>query len=192
MRTRIRPLAAIALLTFTLSAATASAQAGPEIPWQGEPIEEGGLGGGVSVPQGPAFNPPSPAVLFRPNLPLIAGVALGVPYSCNQIPHVGIAPSNDVVRGTTLYAWGVAAPGSRANFGFYNQSGQLVKNHNTKVARSNCVIHHEPEAIDTSGFSPGYYYVYASYWSVSTTGFDDFYGAALGHLGWYITALRIR
>ena len=128
-----------------------------------------------------------------PTLPAGLGGFSLAPQSCLQIPHVSISFSNDVVRGTTLYFRGVVVPKSVANFAIYNQSGQLVKSHITQGARDNCVIHHEPEAFSTWGFAPGYYYVYASYWSLSwTPPFDNFSGLPFSHHGRFIQALRIR
>jgi hypothetical protein len=152
----------------------------------------GGTGGGTTTPP-PPFNPPPPPFAFASNLPVIFGGVGYNWYHCEQIPHVGIAFSNDVTQGTTLYAWGVSVPGSHANFGFYNQAGQLVKTHATQSTHDNCVIYHEPETISTWDMAPGYYFVYSSYWSLSPSGnFDNYDGYPFAHQGRYITTIRIR
>lgn len=152
----------------------------------------GGGGGGGGTTTTEPFNPPPRPFFFASDLPVIFGGFDNVYQRCEQIPHVGIAFSNDVTRGTVLYAWGVSVRDSRANFGFYNQFGQRVKTHATQPTRDNCVIHHEPEEIGTWDLAPGYYYVYSSYWSLSTTNIDSFEGDPFAHQGRYITTIRIR
>jgi len=157
------------------------------------PIDGGGgeTGGGIGTPSVPPFNPPVRPYFFAPNLPLYM---IGFNwYSCNQLPHVWVAFSNDVVQGTILYGTGVVAPGSRVNFGFYNPFGQLIKTHLTQPARSNCVVHHEPEVISTSDLAPGYYFVYASYTGLSINGvWGTSAGYPLNHVGDYVTVIRVR
>jgi hypothetical protein len=145
-------------------------------------------------PQPVPFLPPPPPFAVASDLPLVVGGFDSLdPQSCEQIAHVGVAFSNDVVRGTILYGWGVVVPGSRAVFGFYNQFGQRVKTRVTNGAHSNCVINHEPEIIDTSDLVPGYYFVYSSYWGLSSNFvFDTYSGRPIGHPGKYITTIRIR
>lgn len=150
-------------------------------------------GGGESAE--PLSPPPRPFFL-QANVPLYwEGVNQFAWYSCRQLPHVWVGPSNDVAQGTTVYPTGVVVPGTRASFGFYNAAGQLVASHVTRPARGNCVIHHEPEAMSTAGLTPGYYYVYASYWSMSPARIvppDSFNGYAASHTGRYITMIRVR
>ncbi|HEU0051602.1 MAG TPA: hypothetical protein VFQ39_00450, partial [Longimicrobium sp.] len=139
----------------------------------------------------PPFDPPA-----RPfetaDVPVIYGGFNWQTQSCNQIAHVKIAFSNDVYQGTTLYVGGVVVKGSYANVYFYDVSGNLVMTHATQRARDNCVIHHEPEAFSTWGLSPGYYYVYASYWTLTNYGYESTYGWPTAVVGRHIATLRIR
>jgi hypothetical protein len=49
-------------------------------------------------------------------------------------------------------------------FEFVNpDTGQLVRRHITNPSRRNCVVHHEPEAIDTRNLPTGRLDVYATY-----------------------------
>lgn len=85
------------------------------------------------TPTGPAIPPfdPPPAPFARADVPLIYGGFNWQTQTCNQIAHVKIAFSNDVVRGTTLYVGGVVVKGSYSNVYFYDVNGQLVKTHTT-------------------------------------------------------------
>jgi hypothetical protein len=139
----------------------------------------------------PPFNPP-PRPYETADVPLIYGGFNWQTLSCNQIAHVKIAFSNDVVRGTTLYVGGVVVRGAYSNVYFYDVNGQLVKTHATQRARDNCVIHHEPEAISTWDLTPGYYYIYASYWSLVNYGYESTYGWPTGIVGRHIATIRIR
>jgi hypothetical protein len=76
---------------------------------------------------------------------------------------LGSTFNNDITVGTTIYVSGIVVPGTQMNWGIYDQFGNQVKTHLTQNSRSNCVVHHEPEAISTAGMAPGYYYLYASY-----------------------------
>jgi len=159
----------------------------------GDPATGGDTGGGTTTTTTPPWNPPPPPFFIAPEPPVNFSGFDNIWHHCEQVPHVGIAFSNDVTQGTILYAWGVSVPGSHANFAFYNQFGQLVKSHGTQSTRDNCVIHHEPEEISTSDMAPGYYYVYASYWSLSPFGnVDNVEGYPFAHQGKYITTIRIR
>jgi hypothetical protein len=156
---------------------------------------DGGGGGGAAPP----VNPPPPPFIFQAPLtqvPLqVEGADPTAWYSCRQLAHVWVGPSDDVTQGTTLYPTGVVVPGTKASFAFYNPAGQLVASHITKPARDNCVIHHEPEAMSTAGLTPGYYFVYASYWSMSPSGVvppDSFNGFAASYIARYIMVIRIR
>ena len=82
--------------------------------------------------------------------------------------------------------------GAYSNVYFYDVNGQLVKTHATQRARDNCVIHHEPEAISTWDLAPGYYYIYASYWSLVNYGYESTYGWPTGIVGRKIATIRIR
>ena len=139
----------------------------------------------------PPFDPP-PAPYRTADVPLIYGGFGWQTQSCNQIAHVKIAFSNDVVQGTTLYVAGVVVKGAYSNVYFYDASGNLVKTHATQRARDNCVIHHEPEAFSTWDLAPGYYYVYASYWSLTNYGYESTYGSPTGIVGRLIATIRIR
>ena len=149
----------------------------------------GGEGGGGE------FNPGPPPYYSAPNLYVYYQYNHGRWQSCNQVAHVWVAGGSDVTRGTTLYGAGVAVPNSRVHFGFYNPAGTLVKTHLSQEVRSNCVLHHEPEAISTWDLAPGYYYIYASYWGLSPyldPNYFDFSGYATSRQGSYISPLRIR
>jgi len=139
----------------------------------------------------PPFDPP-PAPFDRAEVPLIYGGFGWQTQSCNQIAHVKIAFSNDVVRGTTLYVGGVVVKGAYSNVYFYDVNGNLVKTHATQRAHDNCVIYHEPETISTWDLNPGYYYVYASYWSLANYGYESTYGSPTGIVGRKIATIRIR
>jgi hypothetical protein len=157
--------------------------------------ETGSTGGGTPAPTVPPFNPPFRPLVFDPNLTLYAEMTdHRSGQSCGQVPHVYLAFSNDVTPGTPLYAAGVVVAGSRINFGFYTPMGQLVMTHLTQPAHSNCVVYHEPEVVNTAALAPGYYFVYASYWTLSTTGgtYETSYGAPVGKRGAYVTVIRIQ
>lgn len=152
----------------------------------------GGGGGGVPVPP---FNPPARPYPFQaPNLPLYDP---GPPdlVGCQQIPHVWVGDGWDVTQGTVLYGTGVVVPGTRINFGFYTPGGLLVKTKLTAPAGSNCVVAHEPETVTTSDLAPGYYFVYASYHTISTNGVappDAYSGYKTPSSGRYVSVLRVR
>jgi hypothetical protein len=167
------------------------------------PIDEGGDlgggggiggGGGTITPPVDPFNPPPRPYFYAPDLTLYGQMSSTGYQHCNQIAVAYVAFSNDAYQGTPLYPAGVVNAGSRINFGFYDTAGNLVKLHLTQPAHSNCVVNHEPEIIYNWDLAPGYYYVYASYWGLSTTGglYDGFDGWPSGHVGVFITALRIR
>lgn len=157
------------------------------------PIDTGG--GGTYTPP-PSFDPPPPPYYTAPtNLYVYYQYNHSGWQGCNQVAHVWVGGGSDVTRGTTLYGAGIAVPNSRVHFGFYNAAGTLVKTHLSQEVRSNCVLHHEPEAISTWDLAPGYYYIYASYWGLSpyiNPIFFDFSGYATYRQGSYISPLRIR
>lgn len=189
-RLAVLALAVAASATMAQIVATPAATALPPVCDIDCPPPGGGGGGTV-----PPFTPP-PRPYSQANVPLYAeGADPLVWYSCEQLAHVWVAFSNDVTRGTTLYPTGVVVPGTRASFGIYNAAGQLMKSHVTNPARDNCVIHHEPEAMSTSDLAPGYYFVYASYWSMSPYRIappDYSGGYATSHVGRYTTVFRVR
>jgi len=158
-----------------------------------EDLADCGVGDPPYVPGTvPPFNPPARPFVFAP-MPSSGFINSSTWYSCGDVPHVWVGPSNDVTRGTTLYPTGVVVKGTVARFNFYSSSGQLVTSHWTKPAQDNCVIHHEPEAMSTAGLAPGYYFVYASYMSMSPAPYsEDREGFMFAWQGRYISALRIR
>lgn len=151
----------------------------------------GGGGGGTPVPP---FAPPPP-----PNVPVDVpvsydGVELGTEAFCYQEPHAFVNFSRDVVRGTPLYPTGIVPENSRANFWFLDEQGQVVKTHLTANAHDNCVIQHEPEAMSTADLAPGYYYVYANFWTVAYSSGQPRYwfGYPIEHGTTFLWAIRIR
>lgn len=155
-----------------------------------EPVDPGDGGGGTPTTTEP-FNPPPPlgGILVPVSYD---GVRLGHPSDCLQRPHARVAFSNDVVRGTTLYPTGVVVPSTKANFHFYNAQGQLVKTHLTHHSHDNCVIQHEPEAMSTWDLAPGYYHIYANFWTLPFFTSGIFTGYPLEHGTVYVGPLRIR
>ena len=139
----------------------------------------------------PPFDPP-PAPYRTADVPLIYGGFNWQTQSCNQVAHVKLAFSNDVVRGTTLYVGGVVVKGAYSNVYIYDVNGNLVKTHATQRAHDNCVIYHEPETISTYDLAPGYYYAYASYWSLVNYGYESTYGWPTGIVGRLISTFRVR
>jgi hypothetical protein len=187
---------AIAFAATTTAAQVVAGPAATALPPVCEVDCPPGGGGGGGGGQIPPFTPPPRPYITAPNVPLYAeGVDPLEIYECEQVPHVWVSFSNDVTRGTTLYPTGVVVEDTKASFGFYNPAGQLVKTHVTNPARDNCVIHHEPEAFSTSDLAPGYYFVYASYWSMSPYRIappDYSGGYAVSHVGRYVTVIRVR
>lgn len=158
----------------------------------GEPTGGGDSGGGGDA-AGP-FAPPVQPYFQAPNLPTYTGGAYpNVYYSCGQVTHPFFGFSNDVVRGTTIYVSGIVVPGTKMNWGIYNQAGQQVLTHLTQSAGNNCVVAHEPEGISTAGLAPGYYYLYASYMQLQQYyGVESSAGYSLTNSGKYVGALRVR
>ncbi|HEX8362371.1 MAG TPA: hypothetical protein VF613_19790 [Longimicrobium sp.] len=136
------------------------------LPPPDDPGDGGGGGGGGGTAVEP-FNPPPRPYFQAPNLPTYSGGVIGTLYSCGQVTHafwgLGSTFNNDITVGTTIYVSGIVVPGTQMNWGIYDRFGNQVMTHLTQPARSNCVVHHEPEAISTSSMAPGYYYLYASY-----------------------------
>ncbi|HEU4454340.1 MAG TPA: hypothetical protein VFR81_14830 [Longimicrobium sp.] len=167
----------------------------------GEPIDGdgggGGGGGGGTVPPPDPFAPPPPPLFVWDPMPSATPMfnPSGV-YSCGQVTHPfwGLGNgtwSNDITRGTTLYVSGIVVPGTQMGWGIYNTSGYLVKGHGTQPARSNCVVHHESEALSTWDLEPGYYHVFAAYYGVTNGGVESSSGTAQ-HYSRYVGPLRIR
>lgn len=83
--------------------------------------------------------------------------------TCEQYSHAWVHPGGTIVRGQTVYPTGVVRRDTRAYFAFYDSNGTLVASHVTQPARSNCVIHHEPEAMSTWSFPVGTVTAVATY-----------------------------
>jgi hypothetical protein len=158
----------------------------------------GGGGGGGGGPAIPPYNPPPRPFPSALNLPIDGtGINPLHIYSCRQVAHVGVVAPIDFPRGTPLVAWGVTPSGTKARFGIYSPSGQLVRTHLTQPSHDNCVIYQEPETITTSDLTPGYYFVYASFWKMSPNGVDDPFiqwdnGYPITDIGQFITAIRLQ
>ena len=62
-------------------------------------------------------------------------------------------------------------------------------------AHSNCVIYQEPEAMSTWDMAPGYYYVYANFWTLPypiQNGQEPVQGYPTEHGTVFVTAMRVR
>ncbi len=155
----------------------------------------GGDGGGGSGGGTDPFNPPPEPAAQQGFPPYYAYWNASKWYSCGQVTHafwgLGSSWSNDITRGTTIYVSGIAIPRTFMDWGIYDQYGNMVVFHRTQPARSNCVVHHEDEAISTSGWAPGYYYLYAVYSGLENGGVESSsgYGRAYGK---YVGPLRVR
>jgi hypothetical protein len=71
--------------------------------------------------------------------------------------------STTVRQGTIVHLTGVVRAFSRIRFEFRDGAGNLVADHVTDFARSNCVVHHEPEWFDTRRLPVGTIHVTATY-----------------------------
>jgi hypothetical protein len=92
--------------------------------------------------------------------------------SCNQYSHAWVAGTETpITAGTVIYPTGVVRQFTSAYFTFVNSSGAIAQQHTTQLSRSNCVIHHEPEAHSTAGWTPGLYDIFATYveWETDAT-----------------------
>lgn len=70
-----------------------------------------------------------------------------------------------VAQGTIIYFSAVVAPRTRASFALVDEAtGSVAYTHVTQPARSNCVVHREPEAFNTANLPVGRYRVYVSFW----------------------------
>jgi hypothetical protein len=215
MRHPIRLAVAVLSLTAALAACadglvqpTVQAPDGPAraaLPEQIEPIEPiepidpcqysiEGCGGSEppTYTPIPPFSPP-PRPYEQADVPLYYG-SVPNPAQCNQVPHARWGFSNDVVQGATIYMTGVVVRNTRVNFYIYDVSGNLVRTHLTRPSGSNCVVAHENEGLTTWGMAPGYYYVYASYYSIFDYyySYETTYGYPAGVIGRFIGPLRVR
>jgi hypothetical protein len=130
--------------------------------------EAGCGGGGGDIPSEPLAPLPFPAFINQPNLGQIP--VQNALYTCGQPIHLWVAFNTEVPIGTSIYPTGVVVPNSGATFYWVDVKGRVVARHVTQPSRANCVIHHEPESMSTSGFRPGLYAVYASYWGIIPSG----------------------
>jgi hypothetical protein len=87
------------------------------------------------------------------------------PYSsCAQASYATIFTDgfgNRVPRNKYLYFTGVVRQYSRVRFQLIDASGNVALQHMTHAARTNCVIHHEPERVPASYLPNGVYQVRA-------------------------------
>jgi hypothetical protein len=155
----------------------------------------GGDGGGGSGGGTDPFNPP-PEPFYQQGYPSYHGSwDPSKLYSCGQATHafwgLGSTWSNDITRGTTIYVSGIVIPGTFMYWVIYNQYGQRVVFHQTQPARSNCVVHHEDEAISTSNWAPGYYYVHTVYSGLENGGVESSFGHGKTYSK-YVGPLRVR
>lgn len=84
--------------------------------------------------------------------------------TCQAESGTYVFPANRgaVVQNAVVYPTGVVRRHTRATFHVLNPAGQAVWTHTTQPARSNCVIHHEPEA-RVLNLPPGEYTLRTSY-----------------------------
>lgn len=103
--------------------------------------------------QTPGYNVPGSPIVWQ------------VPYSsCAQFSHVWVYTDgfgNRVPRNKYLYFTGVVRQFSRVRFQLIDASGNVALQHMTHAARTNCVIHHEPERVPASYLPDGVYQVRA-------------------------------
>jgi hypothetical protein len=83
--------------------------------------------------------------------------------TCEQYSHAWVHPGGYVTQGQFVYPTGVVRRDTRASFTFRDAAGTVVATHLTQPARSNCVIHHEPEAMSTWALPVGPISVTATY-----------------------------
>ncbi len=92
--------------------------------------------------------------------------------TCNQSSHAWVYGAQaPVVAGAMIYPTGVVRRNTTVYFNFVPQTGGPGYQHTTHPARDNCVVHHEPEARSTAGWTPGRYDIYATYteWETDET-----------------------
>lgn len=92
-------------------------------------------------------------------------MAWQAPYSsCAQASHVFVYTDgygNRVPRNKPIYFTGVVRQYSRVRFQLIDAYGNVALQHMTHAARTNCVIHHEPERVSASVLPNGVYQVRA-------------------------------
>lgn len=83
------------------------------------------------------------------------------PYSsCAQASHAWIYGDGfwtRIPRNKSLYFTGVVRQYSRVRFQLLDGAGNVVLQHMTHPARTNCVIHHEPERVPAAALANGVY-----------------------------------
>lgn len=91
--------------------------------------------------------------------------------TCNQYSHAWVAGGPVVYQGATVYLTGVVHRDTRITFDFYDNGGNWITRHVTQPARSNCVVHHEPEWFNTARLPIGTIRVNATYleWETDMT-----------------------
>lgn len=85
--------------------------------------------------------------------------------TCAQYSYGGVATfgSTTLQQGATVYLTGVVKRYTPILFQFYDASGNWITSHQTQPARSNCVVHHEPEWFSTWRLPAGAVRVTATY-----------------------------
>ncbi len=85
--------------------------------------------------------------------------------TCGQASHAYVySPGGTTLqRGATVYPIGVVRRSTPILFRFYDSAGNQVATHQTQPARSNCVVHHEPEAFSTWSLPYGTIHTTATY-----------------------------
>ena len=84
--------------------------------------------------------------------------------SCNQYSHAWvIGTESPRTVGAVIYPTGIVHRFTTAQFDFVNAQGAVAYQHTTQPSRSNCVIHQEPEAQSTAGWTPGVYTIRVTY-----------------------------
>ncbi len=97
-----------------------------------------------------------------------SGAALARGANCGNYTttwiRTGSPYNNEMVHGQIIWFTGIVLPGTTAAFTVRDEQGNVRMTHVTQRARSNCVIHHEPEARTTYELTPGVYNVYSSFY----------------------------
>lgn len=92
--------------------------------------------------------------------------------TCNQNSHAWVhGAGGPIWPGTTIYPTGVVRRNTPIYFSFVPRAGGAGYSHATRASRDNCVVHHEPEARSTAGWTPGLYDILATYteWETDTS-----------------------
>ena len=83
--------------------------------------------------------------------------------TCNQSSHAWVAGTEyPLTVGAIINPTGIVRRGTTVRFDFV-APGNIAYQHTTRPARSNCVIHQEPEARSTAGWTPGVHQIRATY-----------------------------